>query len=239
MLAEPAFGLGDTRRLLATGQATVDRHQLRLPFVVAGSIEYRLDQFLRFAFGALRHQGPGGGKHDALTTFLGRQGAQVGGQQALIGGPFGDIAQMRLGPDFADHFRRQRSTLVELAGQLEHAIPVARPLPRPQLQTQGRDMASLFGLQALQREQRLVETARLVHHLGFQHQRRRFSARIVQRGALHPALLLFRFAHALRRPRRDQRRQARRRAGGMRLAGFFQRLTKAPFKQQANGILEN
>jgi hypothetical protein len=100
-------------------------------------------------------------------------------------------------------------------------------------------MAPLLALQPAQRGQRLIEAAQLVHHLGFQHQRRRFVARIVGQRPPHPLLLSFRLAHALRGARGDQRRNPAESAGRVSLAGPLHGLPEAPLEEQAHGILED
>ena len=168
-----------------------------------------------------------------------RQLAQIGGKCSSITPTLAQIPQMRLGGDLGDHFARQCPSLCQLARQPEHIVPGAHALMRAQRQAQCGKMATLLAAQPGQCFQRGVKASLFVGHFSLEHQGCCLGRRIVVTGMRQPVLLFLGFTQALRRTRRDQRRQARCCSCSMRLCGLFQGMAEAAFKEQANRLLEN
>ena len=172
--------LADREELL-----TVVSHELRTPVTVI------------LGYGRLLLSGKVGELNDEQRRFLGetqkscqRLNAFIGNlletARSLTGDTVLEVSEIPVSATkasrrtrrrpLARHFRRQGIALLELAGELDNAIPVAGSLACPQFQAEGGDMTSLLALKPAKHGQRFIEAAQLVHHLGFQHQRRRFIA---------------------------------------------------------------
>ena len=239
LVAQPGFRLADAGSLIATAELSVQGNQRAFPESFQPALRSLFDQRLDGAGFLRRGQTLGQRQHHRQLPLIAWNALQQGTQGRAVLAALGDFAQQGLPGQHRHQRGRQRIAFGELAQQFEYAIPVFKPLIRAQFQTQRGNVTAFPTLQTPQHGQRGREVAGFDEHFGFQHQRRRFCARVLRFRLVQPCLLAHRIAQALRRTGRDQGCQRRRPTRRMRLIRAFQRLTIASFKQKTHGVLEH